>query len=120
MRSAPCVATERWSTPAAGNRPPEGAAARLAPHNRRLGMMDEGYHSALEVGELRASAGPATQRAGQCLHEGPQHLRGQLCIEGQPVAQGDGKGQHPLAYGDLGQDTIDEVSGRVSHAAAAA
>ena len=51
------------------------------------------------------------------MDEDAQHLAAELLVEGEAVAEGEGKRQHVLAYRSLGQDAVDQVRGGVGHAA---
>ena len=121
MQSAPCATTERWSTPATGNRSPEGAAARSAPHNRGPGMMNEGDRPAVGgtgSGFQRAASTP--ERGEDGAHEQAQDLGRQLSVVGQAVAQSEGQRKDPLAYGNSRQHPVHEVRRRVGHMPTAA
>ena len=54
------------------------------------------------------------------MDEDAQHLTAELLVEGEAVAEGEGKRQHVLAYRSLGQDAVDQVRGGVGHAAGSA
>jgi hypothetical protein len=54
------------------------------------------------------------------MDEDAQDLAAQLLVVSEAVAEGEGEGQHVLAYWSLGQDAIDEVRRGVGHSAGSA
>ena len=77
-------------------------------------------HAAPGSSDGAALAGAAAVGGEDLEHEPAQDRGREAGIEGEAVAQGERKRQDPLAYGDLGEDPVDEVGGGIGHAATAA
>ena len=65
-------------------------------------------------------AGATAQVCKQGAQEGAQYLARESCVPGTAVSQRIRQGEDPLACGDLREDSIDEVCGRVRHTSSSA
>jgi hypothetical protein len=81
--------------------------------------LDESHCTALGVSRRRAQGGlgPATLRGEDSADEQAHHVAAQRAIVCHAVAKLPGEREHPLPDRHLGQDAIDQVRGRVRHAA---
>ena len=80
----------------------------------------ERYDAAVSAPRTATIASPAAQGSEQCPDKSGKDILCQPGVIGQPVAQGEGKRQHPLPDRDFGKHVIDEVDHSVSHPAAVA
>ncbi len=95
-----------------GRAPPSRRSASKAPV--------EGHGAALGAGDTPVGSGPAAQGREDGAHEDPEDLLHQGRVVGEPVAKPSRQREDPLPDGDLGEDPVHQVRGRVGHAAAAA
>jgi hypothetical protein len=82
--------------------------------------LDEGHGASPAPPDGASSPCTAAVGGEHAADEPPQHHRGEGGVVRQAVAQGEGKRQDPLAHRGLGEHAVDEVGGRVGHAAAEA
>jgi len=81
--------------------------------------LDERHGATLGIDQA-AGPGVAAQMGEDRTEEDTPHLAKHGAVVGHPVAEREGHGEDPLAHRRMGQDPVDEVGGRVGHAAAAA
>jgi hypothetical protein len=82
--------------------------------------LQEGDSSAVRLAHRELSSGSPLQGRKDGMDEDAQHLAAELLVEGEAVAEGEGKREHVLAYRSLGQDAVDQVRRGVGNAAGSA
>jgi hypothetical protein len=82
--------------------------------------LHEGDGSALRVRDSGVLANPTSERSKDRLHKDAEDFAHKACVICQAVAKGERERENPLAYGNLGENTIDKMRCGVGHAAAAA
>jgi len=111
---------------------PEGAIGRRgedAVEGERVSMHIElepraktldGRDAAPLAGAEPPPPGAAPVLAQDGPHEYPEDGATERVVEGEPVAEPVGHGEHPLAHGDGGEDRLHKMGGALGHAAATA
>jgi len=82
--------------------------------------LHEGNGAALRAQDSGGLAGPTSERSKNRLHKDAEDFADKACVICQAVAKGERERENPLAYGNLGENTIDKMRCGVGHAAAAA
>ena len=65
-------------------------------------------------------ASPTSERSKNRLHKDAEDFADKACVICQAVAKGERERENPLAYGNLGENTIDKMRRSVRHPSTAA
>ena len=88
--------------------------------DRSAAALQEAHGAAMQAGAGECPSRSPPERCENGAYEDAQHLAAERLIEGKARAQGEGQGQHVLAYRNLGEDAVDQVRCGVGHAARSA